>query len=72
MRLPRCWQTLGRFVSDLRERGEVLAERGDHGWSVACADDGAPQGRRMSSQVCHRPRGFAVRGVGVVAGRGSP
>ncbi|KAJ1461655.1 hypothetical protein M885DRAFT_506713 [Pelagophyceae sp. CCMP2097] len=34
-----CWQTLGRFVSDLRERGEVLAERGDHGWFVTVHED---------------------------------
>ncbi|KAJ8613585.1 hypothetical protein CTAYLR_006158 [Chrysophaeum taylorii] len=29
-----CWGTLGRFIADLRERGEVDAWRDDDGWIV--------------------------------------
>jgi len=36
-----CWGTLGRFVADLRERGELDAWRDDDGWIVSLAE-GAP------------------------------
>mmetsp|Transcript_26282 Transcript_26282/g.85043 ORF Transcript_26282/g.85043 Transcript_26282/m.85043 type:complete len:225 (+) Transcript_26282:116-790(+) len=36
-----CWETLGRFVVDLRNRGEVDAWRDDDGWIVSL-NEGAP------------------------------
>mmetsp|Transcript_2980 Transcript_2980/g.3879 ORF Transcript_2980/g.3879 Transcript_2980/m.3879 type:complete len:390 (-) Transcript_2980:113-1282(-) len=36
-----CWGTLGRFVVDLRDRGEIEAWRDDDGW-ILCLSQGAP------------------------------
>ena len=34
-----CWGTLGRFVADLRERGEVWADREGNGWVLSVTED---------------------------------
>mmetsp|Transcript_29384 Transcript_29384/g.87887 ORF Transcript_29384/g.87887 Transcript_29384/m.87887 type:complete len:221 (-) Transcript_29384:27-689(-) len=34
-----CWHTLGRFVVDLRERGEVNAIREGNGWIIYVTED---------------------------------
>ena len=34
-----CWGTLGRFIADLRERGEVEAEREGNGWIVFLTEE---------------------------------
>ena len=34
-----CWGTLGRFIVDLRERGEVEAEREGNGWIVFVTEE---------------------------------
>ena len=36
-----CWETLGRFIVDLRQRGELEAWRDDDGWIVTLSE-GAP------------------------------
>lgn len=73
-----CWGTLGRFIADLRDRGEVEAWRDDDGWIVTvlegfpcCAWAMLPddEAKRMHSRMDSQEAPVGWRDVGRLPGQ---